>query len=129
MLTARKRVALEAIDLNSLAESETSHEAIEFEVLLNQTPDEKWVEEFDIAYRTLPNSIKPPVAINGDRMLISFLPRYANDLQAFFEFIQSVMRRAEEEMDKTEAIAKHSHQPERLNGFRDILRKVRVNEG
>jgi hypothetical protein len=129
MLTARRRVGLTSADLDSLAESETTHEAIEFEVLLYPAPDEAWIEEFDIAYRILPNNIKPPVKVHEDRMLITYLPRYQNDLQAFFEFIKTVMGRAEEEIDKTEAIARHSHQPERIAAFRDVLRKVRFDAG
>ena len=127
MLTARRRVHLESIDLDSPAESEESHEAIDFDVMLNEAPDQKWTDEFEIAYRTLPNNIKPPVTIVGDRMHISFLPRYANDLQSYFEFIQAVMQRAEIEIDKTEAIAKHSHQPERIAAFRETLKQVRID--
>jgi hypothetical protein len=126
MLSARLRVKLESIDLDSLAESEDSHEAIEFDAILNEVPPQKWIDEFEIAYRTLPNNIKPPVRIEGNRMCITYLPRYSDDLQSFMDFIQAAMQRAEIEIDKTEAIARHSHQPERLAKFRASLSKLRL---
>ena len=94
---------------------------------MNDTPSPKWIDEFEIAYRTLPNNIKPPIKIDGNRMLISFLPRYQNDLQSYIDFVKMIMDRAEEEIDKTEAIAMHGHQPERIAAFRETLRKVRLN--
>ena len=100
-----------AIELDSLAESEDSHEAIEFDIQLNQVPEEKWIEEFTIAYRILPNNIKPPVRVHDNCLLVSYLPRYANDLQSYIEFLKTAMERAEVEIDKTEAIARHGHQP------------------
>jgi hypothetical protein len=129
MRTVRRRIEMVSIDLDSMEESETSHEAIEFDVVLSHAPDIKWVQEFEIAYKILPNNIKPPITIEGDRMTIGFLPRYENDLQSFFEFVKTVIQHAEDEIDKTEAIAKFEHQPERVATFRETLRKVRLSEG
>ena len=95
MLVKHQSIAMSKIDLESLDESPDNHEAVEFNILFNETPSPKWVEEFEIAYRLMPNNIKPPVHIEGDHMRVAFLPRYESELQGFIEFLKSVMRQAE----------------------------------
>lgn len=124
MRVVHKDIVMVGIDLDSLDESEDIHEAIEFDILLNQVPDPKWVDEFEIAYRVTPHPIKPPVHIVEDRLRTAFLPRYNDELQAFIEFLRDMMRRADIEVRKTEAIQKHGHVSEHIAAFRDVLREV-----
>ena len=126
MLVKHQNIAMSKIDLESLVESPDNHEAVEFNILLTETPAPKWVEEFEIAYRLMPNNIKPPVHIEENHMRVAFLPRYENDLQGFIEFLKSVMRQADEEVAKTEAIVKFGHTDEHITAFRDILKRIRV---
>ena len=127
MLVKSKPVALSSFDLDSLDESDDNHEAIEFDILLNDSPDNKWCEEFEIAYRVMPNNIKPPVHINEDRMRIAYLPRYERDLPSYIDYLKSVVAVANEEVRKTEAIAKHSHRAEHIESFRTTLRRMRLD--
>ena len=129
MLTARKRVAMAAIDFDSLVESEENHEAVEFDIMLTESPDQKWIEEFDLAYRNTPNDIKPPARISGDRLRIGYLPRYDFELQNYIEFLKTVMNKADEEVEATEAIARRGDRPARIDAFRETLKHVRVGAG
>ena len=126
MLVKQQNIAMSKIDLESLDESPDNHEAVEFNIVFNEPPSLKWVEEFEIAYRLMPNNIKPPVHIDGDHMRVAFLPRYENELQGFIEFLKSVMRQADEEVAKTEAIVKFGHSDEHIAAFRDVLKRIRV---
>jgi hypothetical protein len=124
MRVVHKDILMIGVDLDSLDESEDNHEAVEFDILLSQVPDPKWVEEFDIAYRGMPNVIKPPVHVVEDRFRVAFLPRYDDELQNFVEFLRGVMSRADEEVRKTEAIQKVGHLQEHVDKFRDSLRDI-----
>jgi hypothetical protein len=112
------------VDLDSLDESEDNHEAIEFDIMLSHVPDPKWVEEFEIAYRSNPHPIKPPVVVNDDRFTVQFLPRYSDELQSFIEFLQQMMDIADREVRTTLAIQKHGHMQEHIDDFRKTLQNL-----
>ncbi len=128
MIKQTKIIAITGIDLDSLAESEDSHEAIEFDVLLNDEPNTKWTDEFNIAYAALPNNIKPPAHVMIDRIRIAFLPRYDRELQNYFEFLHRVLRITNEEVAKTEAISHRGNKDAQLAAFRDALRGIQVGD-
>jgi hypothetical protein len=125
MRVVYKNVAMVGVDLDSLDESEDNHEAIEFDIMLSHVPDPKWVEEFEIAYRSTPHPIKPPVVVNDDRFTIQFLPRYSDELQEFIEFLQKMMDIADHEVRTTLAIQKHGHMQEHIDDFRKTLQNLK----
>lgn len=129
MVTRHDTIAMAAIDFDSLAESQDNHEAVQFDILLTSTPDSKWVDEFEIAYRTMPYSIKPPVEVVGDRLRVAFLPRYDRDIQGYIEYLKTVMRKADTEVDLSESISQRGNRPEKIELFRQTLKNVRVGAG
>lgn len=120
------RISMREIDLDHLGDADENPEAVRFYVRLSEAPSEGWIEEFSISYRQTPYTLKPPVEIEGDRMAIVFLPRYSNELQGFFQFLGLIMRRANDELHRTEEMHVSNAQERRKSQFREVLRKIHV---
>ena len=119
-------ISLRQIDTDDLREVEDNREAIEFMIHLSTVPSEAWQQEFEQAYLHTPYVLKPPVTINGDALHIIYLPRYAAELAGFVRFLGLIVRRANEEVIKTEQIQYSSAQEKRRAEFRDALRRVEL---
>jgi hypothetical protein len=126
MPTQHQPVTLASIDLDSVAESLTNYEAVEFDILLSEPVDDKWIEEFDIAYRNTPFEIKPPAHAKTDRITVEYLPRYDSELQNYIEWLKAVLARVDEEIRKTLDILEHDARPHNTAQFREALKKVSV---
>jgi hypothetical protein len=112
------------IDLDSIDDVDENAETVVFDILLNGHPTSRWIEEFEILYNRTPFSIKPPVIVDGDRMHIHFLPRYQGDLQAFVDFLSTMVHQATSEARLTESIKINEAKEERKKEFRSILAQV-----
>lgn len=112
------------IDLDHLANVEENPQAVSFRVLLSEKPREGWIEEFDEIYRQTPYTIKPPVEVKNDALEIIFLPRYSSELQGFFQFLGLIVRRSNEELQRTEELHVSNAQEQRKAQFREALRRI-----
>jgi len=117
-------VRLREIDTEHLDDAEDNPEAVDFTVLLTTTPSEPWTQEFEQAYRQTPYTLKPPIEVVGDRMKITFLPRYANELEGYFKFLALIIMRANDELRRTAEIQASSTQEQRRAEFRRALQRV-----
>ncbi len=117
-------VRLREIDTEHLDDAEDNPEAVEFTVLLSGTPSDPWVQEFEQAYRQTPYTLKPPLDVAGDRLKITFLPRYASELQGYFAFLALIIRRANDEIKRTADIQASHTQEQRRAEFRRALQRV-----
>jgi hypothetical protein len=117
---------MQSIDLDSLEEAEENYEAVAFDIILSGPPQEKWIEEFDIAYRTMPFDIKPPAEVIGDRLRVEYMPRYGDELQEYIDYLKLVLERVEEEVDKSESILLHDDRPHVIPQFRETLKRVHL---
>src|SRR5579864_4462114 len=91
---ATKGITLERIDADDLQDVEDIPEAVRFSVLLSEEPSAAWKQEFTLAYRAMPNAVRPPVQIEGDRLWIAYLPRYSADLESYLRYLKAVVERA-----------------------------------
>lgn len=117
-------VRLREIDTEHLDDAEDNPEAVEFTVLLTQAPSVPWTQEFEQAYRQTPYTLKPPLEVMGDRMKITFLPRYASELEAYFKFLALIVARANDEIKRTASIQASDTQEQRRAEFRRALQRV-----
>ncbi len=119
-------IFLREIDSEHLEDVEENPEAVEFAVRLSETPVASWIEEFEIVYRQTPYLLKPPIIVQGDRMLIIFLPRYTSELAGFLKFLALIVRRANEELKKSEKLHHSNQQEQRKIEFRKALQQIKV---
>lgn len=119
-------IDLVRIDIDSIGDSDENAEAIVFDVVLNTQPPAQWIEEFEILYQRAPFTIKPPVAVEGDRLRVSFLPRYQNELQPFIDFLAQTTHLATAETRRTEMIKRDESKEDRKKEFRNVLAKIRL---
>jgi hypothetical protein len=117
-----------AVDADDLKDVEDNPEAVEFSIELNQTPPEGWINEFDQAYLTTPYVLKPPVRVDGNRLRIVYLPRYASELQGFVRFLGLIVRRSNQEYRRSAELHTSSVQDQRRADFREALKRVVVPE-
>ena len=119
-----QRITLRAIDLDHLENVDDNPQAVAFRVMLSEMPPEGWDQEFDEIYRQTPYTVKPPVVVNKDALEIIFLPRYASELQGFFHFLGLIVRRANEELQRSEELHLSNEQELRKAQFREVLRQI-----
>lgn len=119
-----QRISLREIDLDHLENVDENPQAVLFRVMLSQAPHERWIEEFDEIYRQTPYTVKPPVVVKNDTLEIIFLPRYASELQGFFQFLGLIVRRSNEELHRTEELHLSNAQEQRKAQFRETLRRI-----
>ena len=119
-------IALAAIDTEHLEDVEDNREAVSFYVQLCAKPSEVWIQEFDEAYKATPYLLKPPVTVMGDRLHVTFLPRYSEELPGFFRFLALIVKRATEETRQTEALHTSGDQEKRRTEFREALRRIEL---
>lgn len=119
-------VRLREIDTEHLDDAEDNPEAVDFHVLLSATPSEPWIQEFEQAYRQNPYTLKPPIEVVEDRMRITFLPRYASELEGYFKFLALMLARANDELKRTADIQASSTQEQRRAEFRRALQRVKL---
>jgi hypothetical protein len=120
------RIVMRQINLNDLEDVEENPEAVQFRVTLSEAPIEGWIQEFDIAYRQTPYTLKPPVQVVGDTLEIIYLPRYSNELHGFFRFLALIVQRANEELHKSEEMHVSNAQERRKAQFREVLSKINI---
>lgn len=120
-----KPVELERIDYDYLRDVDDIPEAVEFSIIASHEPSDTWITEFDTAYHAMHNPIKPPVSIIGNRLWISYLPRYSADLPNYINFILRVVNVANDEEKRSLTI--HEHDPTGAKDrFRNVLKGVRL---
>jgi len=119
-------ITLREIDMKNLVSIEDNREAIEFGVLLSDTPSEVWIQEFEQVYLQTPYTLKPPVRVEGSAMRIVFLHRYSGELQGFLQFLALIVERANYETQRTEELHLSSTQERYKAEFRDALRRVHL---
>ena len=124
--TASPTIAMKEIDFKRLVSIEDNREAIEFGVILSDTPSEVWTGEFEQVYHTTPYTLKPPVRVEGNALRIVFLHRYASELQGFLQFLALIIDRANAETERTEELHLSSTQEKYKAEFRDALRRVHL---
>lgn len=119
-------ITFQAIDLDSIEDVEENNEAFQFDILLNQIPPAEWAHEFEYLYQIGPYVIKPPVTLDGDRLHIVFLPRYAENLQGFLDFLATVVHHSTDEARRTISIRSSDEKERRRNQFRDLLKSMHL---
>ena len=121
-----QRIALREIDLDHLENVDDNPQAVSFRVMLSEMPQEGWTQEFDEIYRQTPYTVKPPVVVSKDTLEITFLPRYASELQGFFQFLGLIVRRANEELQRSEELHASNEQEQRKAQFREALSRIKM---
>lgn len=124
-LEVAKPIAMRSIDVEDLQDVEDIPEAVRFSVVLDSEPTAVWIQEFVTAYGLLHYAIKPPVEVVGDRIWISYLPRYANELQPYINFLKSVIDRANTEEKRTLQMHEHDSTGQKAQ-FRERLKELRL---
>ena len=119
-------ISLRDIDSEHLENVEANREAVEFQVHLSAVPTEIWRQEFEAAYQHLPHALKPPVRIEEDRLHIIYLPLYAGELQAFFNFLAKIIAISNMEARVTEEMHTSSEQEKQKREFREALRGIEL---
>lgn len=122
-------IHMREIDVDHLENIEGNREAIEFTVRLSSRPNDAWVQEFNQAYLQTPYTLKPPVNVYEDSLRVIYLPRYANELQSFFRFLDLIVHRANEETHRSEEMHTSSTQERHKAEFREALRRIELPKG
>lgn len=123
---ATLHIAMREIDFDHLRDVEENPQAVSFSIKLSQAPPPGWIEEFDEIYRQTPYTLKPPVSVERDTLEVIFLPRYSSELQGFFQYLGLIVRRANEELHRTEEMHISNAQEQRKVQFREALRQIRL---
>jgi hypothetical protein len=121
-IAAVKPISMQQIDMDDLQDVDDIPEAVRFSILLAGEPSSIWAQEFATAYGSIHHPIKPPVDVSGNRIWISYLPRYANDLQSYIDFLKNVVEAANREERRTLEI--HEHDTGHKARFREQLKRV-----
>jgi hypothetical protein len=124
-LEAVKPILLQRVDTDDLQDVDDIPEAVRFSVILDGEPSPTWVQEFVTAYALIHYAIKPPVEVIGDRIWIAYLPRYANDLQPYLNFLKTVVERANFEERRTLEMHEHDNTGPKAQ-FRERLKALRL---
>ena len=119
-------VQLRDIDTDSLEDVEDNREAVLFSVRLTRAVPEGWTHEFEQAYAQTPYMLKPPVQVDGDRLKVTFLPRYAGELDGFIHFLGLIVRHANDELRSTLELHTSNTHEQQKSEFRDALKRVTV---
>jgi hypothetical protein len=119
-------ITMREIDLEHLGDVEENPQAVSFRVKLSEKPPEGWIIEFDEMYRQTPYTLKPPVEVKDGALEIIFLPRYSSDLQGLITFLGYIVRRANEELHRTEEMQVSNEQENRKTQFRETLRGIKL---
>lgn len=119
-------IYLKSIDTEHLENIEENREAIHFRVRLSAKPSAFWQTEFEQAYEQTPYSLKPPVRVEGDLLHIVYLPRYTDELPAFFRFLGLIARRSNEETHRTEELHTSNAQERSKADFREALKRIEL---
>jgi hypothetical protein len=114
------------VDPDNLRDVEDVMEAIAFSIVLSRTPNEAWWQEFESAYQQLPHPIKPQTELEGDRIWVTYLPRYEGELQHYVDFVVRVVDKANVEEQLTYDMHLKGHRYGPREQFRDSLRKVTI---
>lgn len=123
---ALPQVALREIDPDHLKDVDDNPEAVQFAVRLTEKPSEIWVTEFTQLYQQTPYLLKPPVTVEDDRVIVTYLPRYAGELPAFFNFLALIVRRGNEETRRSEELHTSDIRERRKIEFREALRRIEL---
>jgi len=124
-LEAVKSIRLLSVDADDLQDVDEIPEAIRFSVVLTDAPSSIWIHEFGTAYELLHHPIKPPFDVIGNRIWISFLPRYSKDLQAYVDFLKAVVERSNAEELRTLQMHEHDNSGDKSR-MRDMLKRLRI---
>lgn len=122
-------IYLKSIDTDHLENIEENREAVHFRVRLSDTPSAFWQNEFTQAYEQTPYTLKPPVRLEGDLLHIIYLPRYVDELPAFFRFLAMIARQSNEETHRTEDLHTSSAQERSKAQFREALKRIELPRG
>jgi hypothetical protein len=119
-------ITMRAIDTDHLEDLEENYEAVMFPIVLSARPSDLWKQEFDILYRQTPYLLKPPVQVQGDRLQVVYLPRYAGELPGFLRFLALIVRRANEETRLTEEMHISATHIKSKEEFRRVLQHMEL---
>jgi hypothetical protein len=125
-LIASEDVQFTRIDLDEIGEPEDSPEAFTFDIILSKIPSEQWKIEFDYLYALEALPIRPPLVVEGNRMRVTYLPRYEADLQLYLDTIKRLAKRANIETVRTDEFHYNEKREQRKEEFRKVLKKVSV---
>lgn len=70
-----------------------------FYVRLSRDPGEEWAVEFHTAYDTARYPGKPPITYRGDTLCVFYLPRYADELGQYLQFLGGIVRETNHAVD------------------------------
>ena len=119
-------VQIKAIDTEDLRDVEDVAEAIEFSVVLSDTPTEAWWSEFEGAYQSLSHTIKPQARLEDNHIWITYLPRYEGELQQYITFLTEVVRVSNAEEQLTYDLHLKGHRSGPREQFRQHLSAVKL---
>ncbi len=119
-------IYLQAIDADHLEDVEDNREAVQFSVRLSRLAPEAWKHEFDAVYKQTPYTLKPPVQVDGDKLNIVFLPRYAGELPGVLNFLALIVRRANDEVRRSAEIQTSDARDRTRAEFQAALRRLSV---
>lgn len=88
-----------AIESNVLEMNDTYPGTFGFYVRLSRDPGAEWAVEFDSAYEAARYPGKPPVTYRGDTLCVFYLPRYADELSQYLQFLGGVVRDTNQSVD------------------------------
>lgn len=120
-----KPVRMLNVDTDTLQDVEEIPEAVRFSIVLDAEPSSTWIQEFTTAYGLMHHPIKPPCEVDADRLWIAFLPRYANDLQSYIDFLKMVVERANVEERRTLQMHEHDNAGEKSK-IREMLKRLSI---
>lgn len=75
-----------------------------FYIRLSRDPGFEWAAEFESAYESAAYPGKPPVIFRGDTLCVFYLPRYAEDLPAYLRFLNSIVNRTNQSVEKRNSV-------------------------
>ncbi len=119
-------ISFKSIDIDSIESVEDNPEAVTFDILLSSTPSSHWLEEFEYLYARAQFILKPPIHIHGDRMQITYLTRYRDDLQSFIVFLGEILVQATREARRTIEILQTDEKQRVQAEFRDTLSSLKL---
>jgi hypothetical protein len=126
MTTDAAKIRLIRLDSDNLLFDDDVEEAVRFSIELSEPPTDEWAQSFLQAYKNLPYPVKPPIALDGNKFWISYLPQYGAELQAYLKFLKSLVDSTNNELLFSAQISENHHKHTHIKEFRDLLKTVHL---
>lgn len=107
------------VESETLEVDDAYPETYGFYVRLSRDPGAEWANEFEAVYDAARAPGKPPIEFRGDTLCVFYLPRYADDLPRYLNFLKQMISETNASVEKRNSVLPDEETEK--TAFRDAL--------